>query len=82
VQHAGDAVVRILFQMAPALAHGTRKERVECSLAIAAWFCMGAFISSVVAFYADSFLSADLSGSAPAIVGGALTAVFASIKSA
>lgn len=74
--------MRILWQKAPSLVRGTRRERVDSVLAIAAWFCMGAFVCSALAFYADPYLSANLSGTAPALIGGLVAAVIAMIKSA
>ena len=72
--------MRILLVMAPKFFNGTTKERVNCLLAISAWFCMGAYLSSVLTFYADAYFAADLSGQTPAIVGGLVAAVFAAAK--
>ena len=72
--------MKILFAMAPRLVHGSRRQRVDCLVAIGAWFCMGAYLSSVFAFYADPYIAADLSGQTPALLGGLVAAIFAAMK--
>ena len=72
----------MMARMAKRFRYGTQRERIHCVLDVGTWFAMGAFIFSVVAHYADAYVPADLSGNAPALVGGLLTAVGAILKSA
>ena len=74
--------MRILFHMAPAILHGSSKEKCAALFALAAWFCMGGFVSSALFYYLDPYVAADLSGGLPSAIAGTITAAVAAAKGA
>ena len=64
-------IVRTVAQ----LKNGSPKERLRCLFDMAAWFAMGAFLVSVLGYYVDPFIPADLSGNGPAVIGGIIAMV-------
>ena len=53
---------------------------IRTVLNAAVTFAAGAFVTSTFMFYADPWFAADLSGNAPAILGGAVTSIMAIIR--
>jgi hypothetical protein len=58
---------------------GTVPGRITAAMTIVMWFAVGAFISSTIGYYVDPHVSVDLSGQAPGLIGGTVTAVIAFI---
>ena len=74
--------MRLFALLNPSLLDGSRKERAAAIYALAAWFCMGAFVCSVLAYYVDALTTASLSSPWIPILGGALTSLVALFKAA
>jgi hypothetical protein len=70
--------MRILWQMAPSLVHGGRRERVKALGAIGVRFALGAIIIATLVPYIDPYIKGDLSNGLTASIGGAGIALFAS----
>lgn len=74
--------MRILWQMAPSLVHGGRRERVKALGAIGVRFALGAFIIATLVPFIEPYINRDLPNGLTAVVGGFIIAVIAScIKS-
>ncbi len=74
--------MRIIFEMAPSLIHGPRKERVRALGAIGVRFALGAFVVATFLPLIEHHLI-DLPNGVTAAIGGAIAAALATfIKSA
>lgn len=67
--------MRIIYQMAPSLIHGSRKERVKALGAIGVRFALGAFlIATFLPYIEQHLLRSDLPNGLAALLGGAVIA--------
>jgi hypothetical protein len=62
---------------------GTARQRIVAAVTVASWFAMGAFVTSVVTYYIDPYVSANLTAhsNTTAVVGGVCASIIACIKS-
>jgi len=71
--------MRFLEEMGTALIKGPSSERMQAAITLASWFAMGAFISSVLAYYAPLLTPTDTSQTIASVAGGVVAAALSKI---